>query len=42
MKRIAMVVVDFATFRLSVVLEPILDELEYRLAKRAQRKASIT
>jgi hypothetical protein len=40
MKKIVTVVLDFATFRISMILEPMLDELEYRLAKRAQRKSA--
>jgi len=33
MRNIALAIFDFITFKISRVLEPLLDEIEYRLAK---------
>ena len=37
LRNFAIAIHDFVTFKISRVLEPILDDVEYRLAKRARR-----
>jgi hypothetical protein len=39
LKKIAFEIYDFVTFKISRVLEPTLDEIEYRLAKYRTEKA---
>lgn len=39
-KRLANAIFDSITFRISIVLEPIFEEIEYRLAKRAAATAT--
>jgi hypothetical protein len=41
-RRMAFAIYDFVTFKISMVLEPILDEVEYRFARRGRRQTSET
>ena len=40
-RNIAIAMHDFVTFKISRVLEPILDDVEYRLALRARAKTQV-